>query len=341
MKKVKALSILLALSMFVPMISCSSPSNQPNSNDSATTSSNAAGATTDTPLKKIALVIDSPVADGGFNANAWKGLEQAKAKYGCEIAVSENVKQSDFESVFRDYANNGFSLILGNGSQYSDAAAAVAPDFPDIKFAVINGSHVGENLASLNFDNYTVCYISGALAAYMTKTKSVGFVGGKEIFPVQDGKAGFKAGVAATDPSVKVYDAMADSFSDMAKGKELANTMISTNNVDILYSIGSAVDTGVMDGAKENGKYFIGQPNDKLDEAPGTVICSAILSTPDLIMIAADQVATNTFKGEKFYGTLSNGVHKMGRFGKEVPQDIQDKILKLQDDIKTGQLKIK
>ncbi|MCL2323866.1 MAG: BMP family protein [Oscillospiraceae bacterium] len=332
MKKIKALSMLLALSLFLPLISCSNPSNQASSNS---------GTTPTTPLKSIALVIDSPVADGGFNANAWKGLELAKEKYGCKIAVSENVKQSDFESAFRDYANNGYTLILGNGSQYSDAAAAVAPDFPDVKFAVINGTHTAENLASLNFDNYTVCYMSGALAAYMTKTNAVGFIGGMDIFPVQDGRAGFQAGVASVNPNVKVYTAMADSFSDMAKGKELANSMITTNNVDILYSIGSAVDSGVMDGCKENGKYFIAQPSDRLDEAPGTVICSAILSTPDLIMILADQVATNTFKGEKFYGTIANGVHKMGRFGKEVPQDIQDKILQLQDDIKTGKLKIK
>lgn len=331
MKKFKALSIVLALSIFVPLVSCSSPSNEPSSDANSAT----------TPLKKIALIIDSPVADGGFNANAWKGLQLAEETYGCEIAFSENVKQSDFESTFRDYANNGFTLILGNGSQYSDAAAAVAPDFPDIKFAVINGAHTGENLASLNFDNYTVCYISGALAAYMTKTNNVGFVGGKEIFPVQDGREGFKAGVASVDPNIKVHTAMADSFSDMAKGKEIANTMITTNDVDVLYSIGSAVDAGVMDGAKEQGKYFIGQPNDKLDEAPGTVICSAILSTPDLIMIAAEQVATDTFKGEKFYGSLENGVHKMGRFGEEVPKDIQEKVLQLQEDIKTGKLTIK
>ncbi len=334
MKKVKILSSLLLLFMVISITSCASPSSSSNTTAGGASSAN-------TPLKKVALVIDSPVADGGFNANAWKGLELAKETYGCEIAVSENVKQSDFESVFRDYANQGYTLVMGNGSQYSDAAKAVAPDFPDVKFCVINGAHTAENLSSLNFDNFTVCYMSGALAAYMTKTKVVGFVGGKEIFPVQDGRAGFQAGVASVDPNIKVITAMADSFSDMAKGKEIANSMITTNNVDVLYSIGSAVDTGVMDGAKENGKYFIGQPNDKLDLAPGTVICSAILSTPDLIMIVADQIATNTFKGDKFYGSIANGVHKMGRFGNEVPKDIQDKILQLQEDIKTEKLKIK
>lgn len=332
MKKIKFLSVLLLFSLLLLTISgCSSPSD----------SSGSSPDTPDTPLKNIALVINAPVADGGFNANAWKGLELAKEKYGCDIQVSENVKQSDYEAVFRDYANEGFSLIIGNGNEFSDAAAAVAADFPDIKFSVINGLYTADNLSSLNFDNYTVAYLAGALSAYMTKTNVIGFVGGMEIFPVQDGREGYTAGAKSVKPDIEVVDTIADSFDDMAKGKEIANSMITTKKVDVLYSIASAVDTGVMDGAKENGVYFIGQPTDKLELAPGTVICSAILSTPDLIMIAADQVAEDKFEGIEVYGTLENGVHSMGTFGEEVPEDVKETILQLQEDIKTGKVKIK
>jgi basic membrane protein A len=194
---------------------------------------------------------------------------------------------------------------------------------------------------SLNFDNYVVGYLAGDLSGYMTKTNAVGFVGGQEIPPVMEGLKGLEAGLAYINPSAKVVSTMADSWDDMVKGKEIAISQITSANVDILYSIASAVNTGVIDGAKEKGKYAIGQPNDKVDKAPGTVIASVILSTPELVMMAVDGVANDTFKGDFVYGDLSNGVHKLGKMGKEIPTDIQDKMKQLVEDIKTEKVKIK
>lgn len=329
-----ALIVILALAS-ITVSGCASNSGGNNADGGDKAPAN------DSKLQKMALVINGPVSDGGWNSNAWKGLELAKEKYGTEIAVSENVKQSDYEAAFREYANQGYDLIIANGFEFSDAVKAVAADYPDTKFAVINGSFVADNVASLNFDNYVVAYLAGALAGYMTQTNVIGFVGGQEIPPIMDGLNGIKAGLAYVNPNAKVVSTMADSWDDMVKGKEIAISQITSANADILYSVASAVDTGVMDGAKEKGKYFIGQPNDKLDLAPGTVIASVILSTPDLVMLAADATANGTFKGDYVYGDLNNGVHALGRMGKEVPQDIQDKMLQLVEDIKSGKVKIK
>jgi basic membrane protein A len=292
-------------------------------------------------LKKIALVINGPVSDGGWNSNAWKGLEMAKEKYGCEIAVSENVKQADYESAFREYANQGYDLIVANGFEFTDAIKTVALEFPDVKFAIINGGYSANNISSLVFDQYLCGYLAGSLAGYMTKTNAIGFVGGQEIPSIVDALEGLKGGLAKANPNAKVVSTMADSWEDMVKGKEIALSQITSANVDIMFSVASSVDTGVIDGAKEKGKYVIGQPNDKLDSAPGTVIASVLSSTPDLVMLAASDVATGQFKGEPFLGNLENGVIKLGRFGKEVPQDIVDKMNQLVEDIKSGKVKIK
>lgn len=292
-------------------------------------------------LKKMALVINGPVSDGGWNSNAWKGLELAKEKYGCEIAVSENVKQSDYEAAFREYANQKYDLIVANGFEFTDAIKAVAGDFPDVKFAIVNGGYSGGNIASLVFDNYSFGYMAGSLAGYMTKTNAVGFVGGQEIPSITDARDGYKAGVADVNPNIKVISTIADSWDDMVKGKEIAISQITTANVDILFSSASSVDTGVIDGAKEKGKYVIGQPNDKLDSAPGTVIGSILTSTPNLIMLAADGVANGDFKGQLFVGDLKNDVITLGKFGKEVPQDVIDKMNQLVEDIKSDKIKIK
>jgi len=333
MRLKKLVAVLLVLTFAVMLTSCGS------SQDTSSGKSEG-GSSTNSKVEKIALVINGPVADGGWNSNAWLGLEQAKEKYGCEIAVSENVKQADYETAFRDYANQGYDIIFANGFEFTDAVKAVAPEYPDVYFAIINGGYSGENIVSLNFDEYLKGFMAGALAGLMTKTNVVGYVGGEEVPSVTNGLAGYKAGLAYTNPDAKVVSTIADSWDDMAKGKEIAISQITSANADILYSIASSVDTGVIDGAKEMGKYVIGQPNDKLDSAPGTVIASTIGSTPYLVMLAVDAVAEGTFKGEGMVGTLDNGVHSWGKFGPEVPQEVQDQMNQLVQDIIDGKVKL-
>lgn len=330
----KLISFLLISALAAMLVGC-------GSQESSSGSSNDSSVATNNNLQKMALVINGPVADGGWNSDAWLGLERAKEKYGCEIAVSENVKQADYETAFREYANQGYNLIVGNGFEFTDAVKAVAPEFPDTYFAILNGGYSGENIVSLNFDEYLKGFMAGALAGLMTKTNVVGYVGGEEVPSIVNALEGYKAGLAYTNPNGRVVSTMADSWDDMAKGKEIAISQITSANADILYSVASSVDTGVIDGAKELGKYVIGQPNDKLDSAPGTIIASTIGSTPSLVMIAADMVAEGAFKAEGMMGTLENGVHGWGKFGPEVPKEIQDKMHKLVQDIIDGKVKIR
>lgn len=329
-KKELSLLLITVMIMSVTMFGCSS--DKPNSSSSTPTNSK---------LTKAALVINGPVNDGGWNSLPWQGLQQAKAKYGCDITVSENVKQSDYESAFRDYANQGYSLIVANGFEFTDAVKAVAPDFPKVKFAIINGGYSKDNVTSLIADEYVKGYLAGAMAGYMTKTNKLGYIGGQAVPSITDGLNGFKAGAAHINPNAKMVSTMADSWDDIAKGKEIALSQITTENVDIIYSMASSVDTGSIDGAKSQGKFVIAQPSDKLDSAPGTVIGSVLISTPQMIMLVADAIANDTFKGEDFHGDLSNGVISLGRFGKEIPQNVQDSMNQLVKDINDGKVKTK
>ncbi len=320
----KLLAVILALSLvLVALVGCAGGNAEGNAGS-----------------KKAALVINGPVADGGWNANAWKGLEMAKEKYGYEIAISENVKQSDYEAAFREYANDGYTIIFANGFEFGDAVMNVQAEYPDVKFAVINGGIKADNVQSLVFDNYAAGYLAGAFEGYMTKTNKVGFVGGQEIPSITDCLAGLKVGVAAVNPAAEVVSTMADSWDDMVKGKEIASSQITAANVDVLYSMASAVDTGVADGAKEKGAFMIGQPNDKLDSLPGTIIGSVLSSTPDLVMVAMEDLEKGEFKGELISGNIKNGVVSLGKFGPEVPQDIQDKLNKIVTDVKEGTLEL-
>lgn len=292
--------------------------------------------------KKVALVLNGPISDAGWNANAYKGLMQAKEKYaadGLEVAFSENVPQADYEETFHNYASQGYNLIIANGFEFSDAVLNVAKDFPDVGFAVINGTTTTDNVAALEFDNVECGYIAGVLAGLMTKTGKVGFVGGTEIPSMINAVAGYKAGLASVNKNAELVVSYVGSWDDVAKAKELAQAMIG-NKVDVIMPFASAASVGVLEAAKESGAYIISSPGAQLDLAPNTVIGSIVQSTPDLIDLPIGSVVKGTFRGEHIKGNLANGAQYMGRFGSAVPDDVKEKMEQLKKDLSEGKIEL-
>ena len=94
---------------------------------------------------KVALVLSGPVNDGGWNATGFKGVDEAKAKYGFQLAYTENVGTSDQEEVIRGYANDGYDLIICHGFQFGDAVLKLAPQFENSYFLVTSSNqHIQE-----------------------------------------------------------------------------------------------------------------------------------------------------------------------------------------------------
>jgi basic membrane protein A and related proteins len=100
---------------------------------------------------KVALLSPGPVSDAGWNALAYEGLLAIRDQLGAEISQVETKTPAEFEEGFRDYARRGFDLIFGHGFEFQDAAAAVAPDFPDTVFITTSGNTVRANVAPLRF----------------------------------------------------------------------------------------------------------------------------------------------------------------------------------------------
>jgi basic membrane protein A len=335
----KYLARVLALAIVLSLISamalgCGSGGGEANGQDDQSAQSDGE----EGAAKKVALVLNGPISDAGWNANAYKGLVNAEEKYGLEIAFSENVPQADYEETFHNYASQGFNLIIANGFEFTDAIMNVAKDFPDVGFAVINGTTTTDNVAALEFDNVECGYITGVLAGLMTKSGKVGFVGGTEIPSMTNAVAGYKAGLASVNEDAELIISYVGSWDDVAKAKELAKAMIG-NGVDVIMPFASAASVGVLEAAKESGAYIVSSPGDQLDLAPDTVIGSIVQSTPDLIDLPIASVVEGEFKGEHILGSLGNGAQYMGRFG-PIPDDVQDKMEELKQDLIEGKVEL-
>ncbi len=346
MKKMQkpAAFLMAALLAAVSLSACSSPSTAPSAETTAASSdagSSASGTsaaeTTADKSYKIAMVLDSSISDGGWGASCYQAMVNAAAESGWETVYTDNVATADYTTVMTDYAELGYDLIFAPGNQYTDAVKQVAEEYPEIKFILLNGTVETENITSVLPDAKQIGYMAGALAGLMSKTGNIGFIGGMELDTTKAKLENYEKAAQKINPDIKVSSAYAGSFSDTAKGKEIASSMISTYDVDIMFGDASAVDTGAREAlAGLDGRYDIGQPGDLGSAEDKVIICSVVTDNAALVKACMEDVEKDTFGGRTIYGDLSNGCLSVGTFSSQVPKDIQDEYLKIVEEIKAG-----
>lgn len=319
MKKITAL--FLALTLALSLVSCGSggagTSNPP------VQSGNPSG---EGKTLKAALVLDGPIDDGGWNADCYNGLVRCQDELGYEIAYSENVAQSDYVSAAREYAAAGYDLVILPGNQFQDAAIEIHEEFPDVHFAGINFSYTASNVSAMAFNDLQSGFMAGAFAALMSKTGAVGYIGGTEIQSIVDCESGFMQGAKYINPDITAVSSMTGSWSDVAKGKELALAQISTSNVDVIFGFASACNSGMIAACKEQGRLYIAEPLDILGSEPGVIIGSVLEMNSELIVTIAEMVAQGVTEGQSIVGDISNGILSYGAFADEVPAEVQTRL---------------
>lgn len=225
---------------------------------------------------KVALILPGSANDKGWNQEAYDGLEEIK-DMGCQTAYSENVEASDYENVFRGYADQGFQIVIGHGTEFEDAASKVAEDYPDTTFCITSSDFVQEpNVCSLQNLNNEQGFIAGVVAALATETGKVAAIGGMEIPSIQSYIMGFEQGVAYADESVEALTAFTGDFNDATKVKEQANAFIE-QGADIVAQDADEAGLGLFEAIKDtdDGVYAIGSVKDQYEECPGKVLTSA------------------------------------------------------------------
>jgi basic membrane protein A len=226
---------------------------------------------------KVGLAFDvGGVGDQSFNDASNAGLKKAVEDLDATCTQGEaqdGEAESAREDRLRQMADGGYSPIIGVGFAYSDAVNAVAPDYEDVSFAVVDGfdpdDQPNDNVAYLGFAEHEGSFLVGVAAAEKTESNQVGFVGGVNSDLIKKFEAGFAAGVKAVDPKIKVdvkYIEETDlkGFNDPAGGKAAA-TALFDSGADIVYHASGGSGAGVFDAAVDagDGKWAIGVDSDQ------------------------------------------------------------------------------
>lgn len=268
-----------------------------------------------------------------------KALNAAQERGDITYVFSENVSNTDYERVMREYAEAGKQLIIGEVFGVERAARNVAADYPDIAFLM--GSSFGpsgDNFAV--FDNWIhePSYLTGMVAGHLTESNLIGMVGGYPIPEVNRLMHAFMDGAREINPDVEFLVNFIGSWYDPPKAKEAAFAMIDAG-ADLMY----AERFGVSDAAAERGIKAIGNVIDTQDEYPGTVVASALWHMEPTVDRAIEAVRNGSFEAADYgvYSYLSYGGGSLAPMDPElVPQEVIDQVMERQQEILDGLFRV-
>src|SRR5687768_2967007 len=269
--------------------------------------------------------------DRSFNAAAWAGARCAetgtwpdgtncgKPPLGIILRDIEPGNPTSIEPAMRAFAERQYDLIIGIGFAQTPIIESVAKDYPNIRFAVVDGVSNLPNVASLVFKEHEGSYLVGILAARASRTGTIGFLGGMDIGLIHRFKEGYEEGAKSVNPNIRVipnYVGVTDAaWNNPGKGKELALAQIS-KGADVIFTAAGNSGLGAFDAVEQQGMqngrathFVIGVDANQNMVKPGFVLTSMIKRVDNAVYDIVKNVVEGKFKGGfHVFGLESDGV---------------------------------
>ena len=242
------------------------------------------------------------------------GVQAAEEELGItltEVNGNENDPVAT-EMIIRDAAQNS-DLVLTAGYQMGDAFARIAPEFPDVKFAIFDVVLDVPNVAAVNYKSNEGSFLVGAIAALKSETNKIGYIGGADVPLLQEFEAGYVAGIYAVNPdaeiTVEYISKDATGFGQPEKAKELALAQYASG-VDVIYVAAGGSGQGVLEAAQQTQKYIIWVDSNGNHLAPGIVLTSMAKEIPTSVQRIIQETVENSFMpGIRYLGIEDGGVY--------------------------------
>ncbi|NOT03698.1 MAG: BMP family protein [Anaerolineales bacterium] len=312
------LTLVVALSMILTACGGAAPATEaPAVATEAPVEATEAPAATEPPAApaetfRVAVIMPSAINDLAFSQSMYDALVRIQEEMGgpdaFEFVYSEGMfNVDDAAAAIRDYASQGYNLVIAHGSQYGSSLQEIAPDFPETSFA---WGTTAETFGLPNIFAYEAAsqeggYVNGVLAATLSTSGVVGVVGPIEVGDAKLYVDGFKAGALATNPDVQVNVNYIGSFSDVALASEAATTHISAG-ADVLTGSAQMV-VGAIGKAEEANALWFGTQSNQSSLAPTIVVASQVYHWEVALREIISLINTGTLGGQSFKADLANG----------------------------------
>ncbi len=311
---------------------------------------------------KVGIVFDiGGKNDRSFNAAAWEGVKRAQKDLDICLYDVEPGNPTSIEPAMRAFAEKSFDLIIGIGFAQGPIMQKVATDYPNIKFAIVDGvifeddgKTPKKNVASLVFREHEGSYLVGMIAASKSKTGVLGFLGGMDIPLIHKFETGYAEGAKSVNPNIKVIDnyvGVTDgAWNNPGKGKELSLAQIE-KGADIIFTAAGNSGLGAFDAVEQYGKNGLGEANkfvigvdsDQNGVKPGFVLTSMVKRVDNAVYDVVKEVLSGKFEGGfHVFGLDKDGVaYAMDDFNKGlIPDDVIAKAEEAKKKIIAGEIKV-
>ncbi|MCU0240621.1 MAG: BMP family ABC transporter substrate-binding protein [Pyrinomonadaceae bacterium] len=319
---------------------------------------------------KVGIVFDiGGKNDRSFNAAAWEGVKRAEKDLDITLRDVEPGNPTSIEPAMRAFAEKNYDLIIGVGFAQGPIMQKVANDYPNIKFAIVDGvifeadgKTPKQNVASLVFREHEGSFLVGMIAAAKSKTGKLGFVGGMDIPLIHKFAKGYEEGgnyalqQKMTAPNVSKIEVFANyvgvtdsAWNNPGKGKELALSQIE-KGADVIFTAAGNSGLGAFDaaeqygkGEKEANKFVIGVDSNQNGVKPGFVLTSMVKRVDNAVYDVVKEVLENRFKGGfHVFGLDKDGVaYSMDEHNSSlISPEILQKVEEAKKKIVAGEIKV-
>ena len=301
---------------------------------------------------RVGLVFDlGGKDDKSFNTAAWNGLQAARDQLGVHIEYIEPSEGNDRATALRSLAAKHLDLVIGVGVIVGPDLEQLAREFPEVNFAGIDyspgpNSPTLPNLVGLRFREQEGSFLVGAIAALVSRTHVIGFVGGMKLPLIKKFEVGYAAGAHHVCPTCQVLAVYAGTnpkaFNDAPRGQELGAALYD-EAADIIFTAAGKTGDGVFAVARSRGLYAIGVDSDQYDMAPCCIVTS-MLKRGDLAVVdVIREVVEHRFHGgirdlglaEKRVGFVADERNR-----RLLPLDVVERAQALADEIITGKIQV-
>lgn len=290
----------------------------------------------------VGMLIPGQIDDGGFMEAGYNGLVKINEVLGMKTAYIDRIKpeQPLMEAALRELAGMNPDMIIAHGGQCSGAAAAVAPEFPDIKFVVVQGNVTGPNLASYEVLQEESAWLAGAAAGLLTRTNVVGHISGIRVVPGLKGRSAFYHGLQHTNPDARYLTTFCGNQDDNELSRKVAEAEIA-EGADIIFTMLNAGRQGAIEAMRDAGVYQIGNIRDWYPDAPDVFIASAVANVSMAGFEAASDMVNGTWEAGRVVKIgLDNPDAVSLALAPDVSSEVKEQVARLAADIAAGRIKV-
>ena len=292
----------------------------------------------DSGATKVAALFTQFVDQGNWDPAGYGAYKAMCTKYVFECTYTEEASYEQAPALLRGYAEDGYDMIITHSSGYSAAIEEIAPNYPDVEFVLFSYA-----LDTKGLDNYTAWsvdwgqsgYLNAAVAAFSSATDKIGIVVGENIPSMAFSIDVAKQAVADLAPEKSVEIAYVGSWTDAAKAKELALSLIN-NGTGFIIPMADTASTGAKQAAEENGIYTLGEYIDEGPQFPDAIVTSTIVDMDS----AFDQIGQNftagTLNGQIVQLDASTGTLKFTTPFKHVDPAVEARVMQVAADLASG-----